>query len=190
MSEGNINFSFDTRNVKMIPFDKYDKNFTFIVDGKRYETSRFIADIYSPIICKYHYDDETIDEFTISSTSENEQSDQTFHEFLTLINKGKIELNNQQRSKYGEYFLLLGNIDEYFRLNPLNKDNLTPENVIDRLNFIQKVKPSEFIENENVQQIIKYASEHFFETPVEKVKKLEIILLEEMIKNRNLRIEN
>lgn len=37
-----------------IPFDKYEKNFEFIVNGKRYQTSRIVTDLLSPIICQLH----------------------------------------------------------------------------------------------------------------------------------------
>lgn len=189
MANENLKFSFSSGNIKRVPFDKYEKNFTFIVNGKRYETSRFIADLLSPIISNYHFDDETVDEFTIT-TSQSEQIQENFQEFLTIINKGEIDLNDQQRSQYSEFFLKLGNIDEYFRLSPVKTEDLSPENVIDRLKLIQKVPHSEINENENIQQVIKYASEHFYELPIEKVKTLEIEVIEELIKNGNLRLES
>lgn len=45
MESKNTNFSLSFGNMKGIPFHKYEKNFTFIVNNKQYETSRFIADI-------------------------------------------------------------------------------------------------------------------------------------------------
>lgn len=45
-----MNFSLSFDNVKEIPLDKYEKNFTFIVNDKKYETSRYVADLVSPII--------------------------------------------------------------------------------------------------------------------------------------------
>lgn len=43
--------------IKSLPFDRYDKNFASIVDGKRYQTSRVIFDHLSPIVSKYHCQD-------------------------------------------------------------------------------------------------------------------------------------
>ena len=63
----NIFVSLLNNNLKDIPFHKYEKNFTFIVNGKRYETNRVVADILSPIIRNYHYQDESIDQFEIKS---------------------------------------------------------------------------------------------------------------------------
>ena len=61
----NSEFALSFDNMKEMPFNKYEKNFTFIVDGQQYETSRCVADLLSPIIRKYHYTDETIDSITI-----------------------------------------------------------------------------------------------------------------------------
>ena len=55
-------FSIFFENVKIISFEKYDKSFTFIVDGKYYETSRFYADFISLVVNEYHCLDETINE--------------------------------------------------------------------------------------------------------------------------------
>ena len=73
-----------TDSIKEIPFDRYEKNFTFIVNGKEYKTNRFVADILSPKICHLHFTDETIDTFTI--TTKNESTNIDFSSFLSLIN--------------------------------------------------------------------------------------------------------
>ena len=104
MSERKVNYSLSTENIKTVPFTKYEKNFTFIVNGKRYETSRYVADILSPIVCNYHYEDETFDEFTINTTPKDPNQtgdDDSFQEFLQIINFNEIELGSIQRKKYG-----------------------------------------------------------------------------------------
>lgn len=45
MSGGKIKFSLNINKIKLIPFGKYEKDFTFVVNGKRFQTSRFIADL-------------------------------------------------------------------------------------------------------------------------------------------------
>lgn len=32
-------------SIKFIPIDKYDQNFTFVVNGEEYHTSRLVADL-------------------------------------------------------------------------------------------------------------------------------------------------
>ena len=63
--------------MKGIPFHKYEKNFTFIVNNKQYETSRFIADILSPIVRQYHYTDESINSITIECFEQEVTGGQT-----------------------------------------------------------------------------------------------------------------
>lgn len=41
-----------------ILFGKFEKNFTFIENGKEYQTNRVMVDIISPIIRQFHYTDE------------------------------------------------------------------------------------------------------------------------------------
>lgn len=115
MSEGKTFYSLSTDNIKKVPFEKYQKKFTFIVNCKRYETSRFVADLLSPTICNYHYKDETLDEFTLNIQANDDDS---FHKFLKIIHFNETELDTIECKRFGEYFLHLGNIDEYLRLYP------------------------------------------------------------------------
>ena len=69
-----MRFSLGSISFRAISFQKYDKNFTFIVDGKRFETNRVVADILSPTIRNYHYQDESIDEFVINTIVNNVSS--------------------------------------------------------------------------------------------------------------------
>ena len=39
-------------NIKRIDFQKFEKDFLFIVNGKRYQTNSFVANILSPNISK------------------------------------------------------------------------------------------------------------------------------------------
>lgn len=199
MSDSKINYCLSTDNAKNVPFDKYEKNFTFILNGKRYETSRFVADILSPIVCNWHYKDETLDEFTLNITSKDDSqtsSDDSFQTFLQIINFIPAELDANQCQKYGQYFLQLGNIDEYLRLCPEYFDNLTSNNVIDRLIFITGTIKANRRENEHfkltekINMMIEYAAEHFSEIPQEKLKMIEYDILEEIIKNKKLRLDD
>lgn len=193
MSEGKTFYSLSTDNVRKVPFEKYQKDFTFIVNGERYETSRFFADLLSPTICNYHYNDDTLDEFTLNTECNEADS---FHEFLQIINFNEREIDSIQRERFCEYFLQLGNIDEYLRLHPDYFEDLSPSNVIDRLKFTKSMIGKQVNERETSEKtgkfykIVEYASEHFTELPKEKLKMIDICLLEEIIKNDKLRLED
>lgn len=207
------NFSLSFTNVKQLPFEKYEKNFSFIVNNKVYETSRYIADILSPIIREYHYIDETIDKFSIQINSNEKGTDQSskegidyFADFLKLAEYKSKPINESQRKFYTEYFIQLGNIDEYLRLQPDYFEDLNPENLIDRLKFnIENVRNIKNIKMQNkeiqqkicdlvnssgVKKMIEYASSHFTDLPIEKVKTLSIEIIEEIIKDEALELED
>ena len=99
--------------------DKYKKNFTFIVDGKRYETNRVVADILSPIIRNYHYQDESITEFKIKTSKSNQtnfkhsaKEPDYFLNFLNLVTLNKFEIDFSHQKYYLQYLKQLGcNLD-------------------------------------------------------------------------------
>ena len=65
----NIDFSLNVECAKKLPYDLFKKNFTFIVDGQEYKTSRIIADLLSPKILKNHQTDTSIKVFTINTNN-------------------------------------------------------------------------------------------------------------------------
>ena len=184
-------YTLSCENVKNIPIDKYEQNFTFIVNGKRYQTSRVKADLLSPVVSGYHLIDESIEEMSITTKGGKEKETQTeidyFSDFLKLTDFSTKSIDENHRKHYIEYFYELGNMKEYLRLQLEYLDDLSPENVIDRLQFIYQMNVIKE-ENENMQEIIKYASTHFEEMNKEEMKKLEPELLEEIIRNPSLRL--
>ena len=185
----NIDYSLSLSNAKRINLDKYEKDFIFNVNGKQYKTPRFVADILSPLINEYHYNDESINEFTIN-IKQDENSTDYFKDFLELHN---FELNNideARRKQYCEYFLELGNIDEYLRLQPEMTKDLTINNIFDRLTKIsQIINKYQILMNDQLKALIKFASSHFYELDKEKMKKLDFFIIKEIIENEEFKID-
>lgn len=184
-------YTLSCENVKNIPIDKYEQNFTFIVNGKRYQTSRVKADLLSPVVSGYHLIDESIEEMNITTKGGEEKETQSeidyFSDFIKLTDFSTKSIDENHRKHYIEYFYELGNINEYLRLQPEYFESLSPENVIDRLKFLYKLNVFKD-ESESMQEIVKYASTHFEEINKEEMKKLEPELLEEIIRNPSLRL--
>ena len=132
-----LNYSLNEKNLKDIPFDKYEKNFTFIVNGKKYSTNRIVADILSPIIRKLHFVDESVNEFIIDT--DNQQGDDYFSEFLNLINLNYQTFDSNRMNQFANYFIKLGNVIEYFRIHPSNISSFTTENAVQLLLQIEKL---------------------------------------------------
>ena len=192
--ENSISLSLES--IKSIPLEKFDKDFKFYVNGKCYETTRIIADILSPIINKYHYEDESINEFTITFDDQDieptKQKDKDyFIDFLNLSNFEPREVDSISQKYYSQYFLQLGNIKEYFKLHQEYFENLTSENVIDRLNFMTE-KSSNFHTNDylDLDKFISYIATHFNEISKEKMKSIDIYFIEKVLESESLKIED
>ena len=194
-------FSLSFNNLKGIPFDKYEKKFTFIVDNKPYETTRIIADLLSPNIRHYHYIDKTVDTFIIKTSMQKEkqqisasESKDYFSDFLKLTEFDCKMINEEQRKYYIEYFFQLGNIDEYLRLQPDISEEESIDNVIDHLEILIKIVKQqnikEILNNEKFRKIINYASSHFSEISKEKIERLPIEIIAEMMNEETLKIDD
>lgn len=194
MQKKNDTFSISLENIKNISFDKYDKNFTFIVDGKIYKTSRFYADLISPVVNKYHYTDETINEITIHTmkrnhTNKQEEEKDYFSDFLKLNTFKEQDIDDSHREHYLEYFLQLGNMDEYFRLYTSFFTKITTANIVDRLLFIfnnQHLNGNEEI----TENLLKYAAINFENISNDEKKKLDIDIISLILNNSNLKLKD
>lgn len=104
--QNNIEFILSPYILKGIPFDKYEQNFTFIVNDKEFHTSRFLADLISPIIRQYHTIDNTIDIFKLNFKEEN--SKLTFSDFLKIVSFEKMKFpRNNFNITFKYYFYLV-----------------------------------------------------------------------------------
>lgn len=185
-----------TDSIKEIPFDRYEKNFTFIVNGKEYKTNRFVADILSPKICHLHFIDETIDTFTI--TTKNESTNIDFSSFLSLINFHPKTLTKEELDYFQNIFSILGKKTEFFKYSPKYEENTT-DNVIDHLlskiqtinNFKEGQKePFSTQEIEYLKTELEFISSHFFAIDQKRIEIIDSQIFEEIIKSDKLKIED
>lgn len=87
-----------------VPLQTYPKDFSFIVNGNEIKTSRLVSDIISPIICRIHSQDPTIDTFTINTTQQGD-----FSHILELVNFGQINIPDNELEFFVEVIEILGN---------------------------------------------------------------------------------
>lgn len=114
-----------TESILQIPLNQYEKNFTFIVNGKSYYTSKFIADLLSPKISNIHRIDPTVDEFVIKTHINGD-----FEQFLSLNNFKEEYLSEKELHFFLEIIekLETEKIDVKIDSSPISINN-----VIDRL---------------------------------------------------------
>ena len=77
------------------------------------------------------------------------------------------EIDETRQDYYSEYFIQLGNFDEYIKLQQKYYDEITTENVLDRINRIQsiynKTKSKSTVYENFITKLVTFASNHFHE---------------------------
>ena len=195
-----MTFQLNKSNLKDIPFDKYSNDFTFIVNGKRYETSRFLADILSPYLRKLHYSNNSINEFSINTTNSktlHEASHDYFSEFLNLVTFDEIQVDLTRRKYFSEYFFILGNFDEYMRLNSdsdlqsINNGNRALDQLIILTNILQENTANQiYSETIDIKHLIETISNNFDSCDKDKMKELKVNFIEDIIQNPKFQVDS
>ena len=184
-------YSLSKSSLKDIPFDKYEQDFTFIVNGRRYVTSRIIADILSPIIRKNHDIDPSNNEFTIntSDTQNKQEPGDSFSQFLDLVKFERILISDELSSKFSGYFAAVGNIDELMRIESIALDSEDPNSSID---LLLKLSASGIYgaRSDRVTRHVDNVSLHFSEVDRSKLKRLCVGCIEMVVNNSNLKVES
>ena len=124
-------YSLSVDTIKDIPFDQYDQDFTFIVNGKEYKTSRIVADFLSPTVRKLHSVDGTIAHFTITTKEQSGTFD--FSSILSLMSFGARDLSPEEARAFFEVMMKLGNKKESVKLAPAFSGDITVDSVFDRI---------------------------------------------------------
>lgn len=213
--KGNIQIGLDLEIIKKIPFDKYDKDFTFIINCKQYKTSRFVADVLSPIILRSHFSDKTINEFYIETNNyqEGNEDNHDFNEILSFASFESKNVEEKDKEYYISIFYALGNESMYQKIKPTLDSELNLDNFLERIkekedfyNKISNIKSGfnkESLQNNDlahkfkntdiikfIEEEIKFISSHFYEIDRKVIKKLNTRYIFEILKQHNLKIES
>lgn len=170
-----------TASILQVPFSKYEKNFTFIVNNKEFRTSRLIADLLSPTISKIHINDPTMKEFCINTKSNGD-----FQKILDLIDFQRCQIESNNFDFFEEVFEQLGttNIDFNFKFT-----EITNNNVIEMI----KDHENKFFLTKQYSEEIDFLSANFseiYQNQSEKLFSLSEYSLENILKNEKLILSN
>ena len=131
-----------------IPFNKYENNFTFIVNSNKYETSSFFADLLSPIISSRRSIDPTFNEFIINTKSKGD-----FNIIIKLNNFESQEIPSNDLPFFYEVLTTLGTTQ--IDINDFKTKPITNDNIIERLSKHQEYA---ILYKEELKEEIEYAS--------------------------------
>lgn len=174
-----INLELSTSCILNVPIHSYQNDFTFLVNGKEFKTSRLISDLLSPHICHIHTSDPTFDTFTINT---HESGDFSF--ILNLVRFDKIKIPEKEIPFIFEVIKILKN-DSIIHIEENNTTNVTNENVFDR------IKLSKFFDDNFLSIEIDFISSHFYElcdSHEEELFEIHADTLFNILNNRKLKI--
>ena len=172
-----------TESIMFIPIDTYDQNFTFIVNGEEYHSSRLVADLLSEKISKLHFTDPTNDKIYINTHTKSD-----FNHFLSLRNFKANQITSDDIKFICEIAKQLETTN--IEVN-INRDEITIDNVIDRLISDEKFDNfySKEIESE-IEFITKNFSDLLKSQQKDKLKNLSFSTLERILQNEHLEVES
>ncbi|KAK8834180.1 hypothetical protein M9Y10_019828 [Tritrichomonas musculus] len=169
-------------SITNVPLQTYQQDFTFIVNGKDYKTTRLFSDLISPKICKLHIIDPTIDFFIIDTKEKG-----NFSYFLDLQNFSEYSIPEEEIPFILEVFNILENKHIEFKIQ---KDEITLDNVF---NLIKKHEKYPQLYYKRLLKEIRFISSHFFEIcskRKEQLKSLSVDLLNDVLNNENLKLND
>lgn len=171
-----------TSSILNVPLQSYFDDFSFIVNGKEYKTSRLISDLLSPKICEIHANDPTFDIFTIKTQQKGD-----FSHILNLTKFNQIEIPENEYSFFSEVIEILGN-ESIEIIEESENTDITIDNVISRIQNHEKYSK---IKSKRLFEDIEFISEHFYELcekSHEELKKLSIDTLIEIFSHPKLQL--
>ena len=172
-----------TSCVTTVPLQVYNNDFSFIVNGEEFKTSKIISDLLSPVICQIHSNDPIFDTFII-----NTQERGNFSHILNLLNFKPNNIPNNEIPFFLEIIEILG-ISSIEYQCPKESTEITIDNVFTLLK--QHEKHPQFYHNRFSSEI-EFISSHFSELcedKEEELTKLSIDTLIKILSNENLQLE-
>lgn len=169
-------------SFQSIPFQIYDKDFTFIVNNEKFYTNKMIADMLSPVISRHHLTDPTLNEFTIQTKSRGR-----FQFFLDLLNFEEIEIPEDEKVFVIEISTILQN--EAINIKIKDKE-INEKNVFDDILQHEKYQ---FCFKDIFEKEINYISENFSEICKKQKEQLSVLsedTIKLILKSEKLQLES
>ena len=171
-------------SILNVPIQNYDNDFSFVVNGKLFKTSKIVSDLLSPTICRLHSNDPTIDVFNINTAHQGD-----FSRILNLINFNKTEITDNDLPFFSEVFEILGTGSIEFSLI-----NQTSEITIDNVfHLLQNHEKYYKFFSSQIAAEIEFISSHFnelCETKEEEFYKLDFDALFQIINSPKLLLKS
>ena len=166
-------------NIQRIQFEKFEKDFLFIVNGEFYETNSFIANFLSPNISRKYEENMKLSYYEINTDYEGD-----FNKIIEYGEMKKNNINEEEKPYFINVMKLLGNNYEFQQFYNELKEVISYENVIQRI----QIKTALEI---NLDEEISFIATNFhdFHTKYPKaIYTLDVNIIEEILTNDKLKL--
>lgn len=171
-------------SILNVPIQSYSNDFTFIVNGDEFKTSRLVSDLLSTTISRIHSTDPTFDRYVIDTQQKGD-----FSRFLQLLNFEEKAISENEIGFISEVIKILGN--DSFDIIECNQSNeVTVDNVF---RLIKNHQQYEKFYSKSFQDEMDFISLHFFElieTNKEEIKALDMNTLLSIINSDKLQLRS
>ena len=174
-----------TASILNVPLQNYEKDFTFIVNGEKFKTCKFVADILSSKISKMRIIDPTFNEFIIDIPEKGD-----FTNVLDLVNFNAIEIPKSDTLFIYKILQILETKSIDVHLLDQEEEEITMGNIFDLI--LKHEKHESFFSN-SLNKEIDFISENFFELDEnhkENLEKLSLTTLSRIFENSKLHLRN
>ena len=166
-------------NIQRIQFDKFEKDFSFIVNGKEYKTNSFVASILSPTISKEFEENMNKSYYEINIEQEGD-----FNRIIEYGEMKEVDIKPEENQYFKNVMKQLGNNFEFLRFSKEFQEEISYENVMNRIQIKNEL-------NVNLDEEISFISNNFHsyytEYP-ESILTLDIHIIEKIISNTQLKL--
>ena len=164
-----------------VPVQSYDE-FTFIVNGEKFKTTRLVSDLLSKKVSQIHQNEPTLCEYTINTRSKGD-----FSLIIKLASFQLISIPDKEFPFIREIIEILDN-DSIMIGDEESQQEITLDNVFDLITRHQQFKQTY---SKSLTQEIDFLSSHFYEldeSKREQLKGLPLWMIERVINNPKLRL--
>ena len=176
--------AFNTSSILNIPLQKYEEDFTFVVNGKYFKTSRVVADLLSSKVVQLHFSDPTLKEYSFQT---NQNGD--FQKILDFIIFHKVDIDLKDIPYVLEIFEILEN-QSFKIINDFSTTEISLDSVFN--NILQHERYNIFYSSQLAKDI-EYISQNFYslkENHIQIFKTLKLGTIELILNNPNLQLES
>ena len=171
-----------TNSILQVPIRNYEEDFTFLVNGEEFHTSKLVADLLSTKLSNEHFSDPTINHMIINTRTRG-----NFQTILDLINFNERSINDESLSFIREVFEQLEPSNIEIKTNYIE---LTIDNVISEL---KKHESQRSLYSTRFEEEVEFLSSHMYEvseTRYEEIETLSSDTIESVINNSKLQLES